>query len=235
MESIKFSIFLFFFFIECSLSAASKDQDKFKLSCSHPILLLIASSRNENQKDFYSGEQFYNQTYFQSHRKAGRGFLYIGSFPTLFLLTYKGERCNAFEDECVGHAELKRDHRRRTHSDIPTNIQFSKCGVCERIPLSRAGYANYLKVHHENQKEVNYATVPTCFILLPAISMYVCKKICRSSSRLRSHMMIHKRFVGPTHPINPIKDTGYINHICMIPEKSYTGPKSHRRGQGFSK
>lgn len=65
-----------------------------------------------------------------------------------------------------------------------------------------------------------------------------CRQYLRTFARryadhyLGSNMVIHKRFVGPTHPINPIKDTGYINHICMIPVNSYAGPKSHRWGQG---
>lgn len=65
-------------------------------------------------------------------------------------------------------------------------IQFCLYGVHEQMLLSGAGYINDLKVHHNNQKQVNYVNILHC----PANNAhFVFNKVCRKSSGLMRHMV----------------------------------------------
>lgn len=96
---------------------------------------------------------------------------------------------DTFEDECVRHAQIKRDLRRYTHSDLATNIQSCKCSV------SRKGYANHVKGHHNNHKQANDSNLT----YHPAENTCGdCNKVYRSSSDQEKQMVLHRRVVGHT-------------------------------------
>lgn len=40
------------------------------------------------------------------------------------------EGCHTFENECLRHAQIKRDPPKGTRSDLPNNMQSWKFGVC---------------------------------------------------------------------------------------------------------
>lgn len=63
----------------------------------------------------------------------------------------------------------------------------------------------------------------------------VCNNVCRSSPGCRKHVAVHNSVSNHADSINRIKDTEFTSHICLIPMKSYTGPKSHLRSHGCRK
>lgn len=60
-----------------------------------------------------------------------------------------------------------------------------------------------------------------------------CNKVCRKSSGLRKHMLVHSRVVEHADSVNPIKDTEYICHMYMRPMKSNADLKCQIRDHGL--
>ena len=138
--------------------------------------------------------------------------------------------CRTFEDERLKHAQLKRDARKggSTVSESD-NLPSWKCGVCQRVLLSKAGYVNHIKSHDNNSKQSSYTSLPA---RPPNNTCVICNKSCKSTSGLKRHMAIHKKELKHPDPINPIKTTEFICHICLAPMKSNAGLKSHLRAHG---
>lgn len=90
---------------------------------------------------------------------------------------------------------------------LSINMQPCKYGMCECMLLSRAGYANHLKVHHNNQEQANYGNLIHCHVNNRCV---VCNKVFRSSAGLRRHIMVHRRVVGYVDGI-------FICNICLVP------------------
>lgn len=130
------------------------------------------------------------------------------------------------------NAQIMCDLWKGSHFDLSVNMKSWKCGVCEHILLSKAGYVNHLKGYNKSDWHswlANYTNLPN----RPADNTWVCNKFYRSSSGLKRYLVVHRWVVGHADPINPIKDTEFICHIYMIPIKLNVGLKSYFKGHGL--
>ena len=103
------------------------------------------------------------------------------------------EGCSTFEDKRIKYAQMKRGLRKGCHPDLPADKQSWKCGMCDRVLLSKAGYVNHLKVHENNWKTASGDNLPPH---LGNTTCVFCNKICKTSAGLKRHMLVHKNAVS---------------------------------------
>lgn len=94
------------------------------------------------------------------------------------------------------------------------------------MQISRTSYVNNLKGHHDNKRQTIFANLPHRLAMNICVD---CNRVYRSLSGLRCDMTVNNRFVGRVHPINPISNTEFNCHICMISMESNVGTKSQLR------
>ena len=93
--------------------------------------------------------------------------------------------CNSFEKERLKHVRVKRGLRKGTNPNLSDSTRTWQCNVCERVLLSKAGYANHLKSPNISQKQSD------CINLLPSPSTettcVICSKVFNSVSGLKTN------------------------------------------------
>jgi hypothetical protein len=140
------------------------------------------------------------------------------------------EGCNTFEKQRLRHAKVKRDARKGIVINLPDEMKSWMCETCGRVLLSKAGYVNHQKAHTHAQCQSEYTP------LLPPqpgnTSCVVCSKVCKTTSGLKRHMVLHKDVIPQTSKANPVKTPNFICHLCLMPCKSAAGLKSHLRAHG---
>lgn len=110
-------------------------------------------------------------------------------------------------------------------SDLPPQFHSCECYIYHCV--LKSGYINHHK-SHDNTLIHNLDSLPPR--PLENISM-MCHKICKSSPDLKRHMKVHEDDVTLFDPVNPVKVTAFVCHVCFKPCWSSTGLKSHLRAQ----
>ena len=133
------------------------------------------------------------------------------------------DSCQLFEECRLEHKRLKRRLRMGDNHGLDDDIKGWTCDLCQRILLSKAGWVNHVKSH----KEKNALDIPQT---QSVTACTLCDKICKTSSGLKRHMMVHMNQTQRCESIKVVASTLFVCHLCDKACKSTAGLASHLRG-----